>query len=297
MRGIDRRSFLALGVGAVAWACSRGGDDGEAEPTGAAGAISIAATGLQLAVGDSRQGFAVIRGQKPYVPDEMRVRLTSPDGKALAVDAERQRITFGLGGEDEGAEVTDIFTFRHDFDRPGIWVIDVTADGKSSKAAFQLVGKDQDGSPLIGEEALATQSPTVSDARGVDPICTRSPACSMHDMTIAEALAESKPVVIVFGTPRFCTSRTCGPVVDIVESAKEKFSDEASFVHVEVWRNDEDAINKPDGQAPAFAEWKLGTEPWTYFIDEEGIVRDRWIGAIGVNEVETRVDELLGTGP
>lgn len=295
MPGIDRRSFLALGVGAVAWACSRGDNDGEAEPTGAAGAISIAATGLQLAVGDSRQGFAVIRGQEPYVPDELRVRLTSPAGKALAVNPQRQRITFGLGGSDEGAEVTDIFTFRHEFDRPGIWVIDVTADRKSSKAAFQVAGKDQDKSPLVGEDALATESPTVSESRGVDPICTRSPACSMHDLTIAEALAASKPVVVVFATPRFCTSRTCGPVVDIVENAKKKFGDEASFVHVEVWRNDEDAINKPDGRAPAFAEWKLGTEPWTYFIDEEGIVRDRWIGAVGVTEIETRVDALLAT--
>ncbi len=297
MRGIDRRSFLALGVGAVAWACSRGGEEDDAQPTGAAGAISIVATGLQLAVGDSRQGFAVIRDQEPYVPDEMRVRLTPPGRKALAVDVEQQRITFGYGGEAEGAEVKDIFTFRREFDRPGIWVIDVTADGKSSKAAFQVVSKDQDGSPLVGEKALATESPTTTDPRGVDPICTRNPRCSMHDLTIADALAASKPVVIVFGTPRFCTSRTCGPVVDIVENAKKKFGDEASFVHVEVWRNDEDAINKPDGTAPAFAEWKLSTEPWTYFIDEEGVVRDRWIGALGVREVETGVDGLLGTGP
>lgn len=294
MRGIDRRSFLALSVGAVAWACSRGGDDEEAEPTGVAGAISIVATGLQLAVGDSRQGFAVLRGQEPYVPDEMRVRLVPPAGRSLSVDPQRQRITFGMGGEATGAEVKDIFTFRHDFDEPGVWVVDVTADGKSGKAAFQVLTRDEVESPLIGEKALQTQSPTKSDARGVDPICTRTPMCSMHDVTIAEALDASKPLVVVFGTPRFCTSRTCGPVVDIVESAKEKFGDEASFVHVEVWRNDDDAINKPDGTAPAFAEWKLGTEPWTYFIDEEGIVRDRWIGALGRREVEARVDALVG---
>lgn len=292
MPRIDRRHFLALGMGAVAWACARGDDD-EAVPTGAAAAVSVVATGIQLAVGDSRQGFAVIRGQTPYVPDDLRVRLTPPSGSASRVDVTRQRITFGLGGEDAGAEVRDIFTFREEFDVPGVWVIEVTADGKPARAAFQVVGKDQVASPLIGEDALATRSPTTDDPRGVDPICTRSPVCSMHDVTIAEALEAGKPLVVVFGTPRFCTSRTCGPVVDIVEAAKERFSDEATFVHVEVWRNDDDAIGKQGGESPAFAEWRFGTEPWTYFIDGDGIVRDRWVGAVGVNEVARRVEALV----
>lgn len=296
MAGIDRRHFLrsglGLGVGAVAWACSRGGDR-QAEPSGAADAISTQVTGLQLAVGDSRQGIAVLRGQDPIVPDELSVRLTPPRGRASRVDVLRQRITFGFGGEDEGAEVKDIFTFRREFDRPGIWTIDVTADGKSSKAAFQVFSRDQDPSPLIGDEALPSVSPTTDDPRGVDPICTRTPTCSMHDLTIADALDASKPLVVTFGTPRFCTSRTCGPVVDIVENAKERFGDEVSFVHVEVWRNDDDAIGKQGGESPAFAEWKFRTEPWTYFIDAEGVVADRWVGALGVNEVPKRVNALL----
>lgn len=259
------------------------------------GDISVVATGVQLAIGDRRQAVAFLRGQRPFVPDDVALRLTPPGGKAFEVEASKQRITFGLGGEEDasGTEVTHIFTVRHEFDKPGIWLVSATADGSRGQAAFQVSARDDSQSPLIGDEALATNSPTTDDARGVDPICTRNPGCSMHDITIADALERSKPTVVVFGTPRFCTSRTCGPVVDIVEAQKERVGDAYSFVHVEVWRNATDAVNKPDGTSPAFAEWKLGTEPWVYFIDGDGVVRDRWLGAMGTQEIREAVDALV----
>lgn len=294
MRSIDRRAFLALGFGAVAWACSRGSDDETEGENGGAAALSVAVTSLQLAVGDSRNAFAVLRGQKPYVPDDLDVRLVEPGRDPRKIKVARQSIRFGLGGQEEaGAEVTDIFTYRHEFERPGVWGVDVRADGRRAQGAFQILSRKQAPSPLVGEKAIASDSPTVSDSKGVDPICTRNPRCSMHDLRIADALEASKPTVIVFGTPQFCTSRTCGPVVDIVEDQAKRVKDAASFIHVEVWRNDDDAVNKPDGESPAFAEWKLGTEPWIYFIGADGVVRDRWLGAVGPKELHKAVDSLL----
>jgi hypothetical protein len=292
MRPIDRRAFLALGVGAVAWACSRKEPAEEDDNTGAA-AVSVAVTSLQLAKGDTRNAFAVLRGQKPYVPDDLSVRLLDPARKARSIEVERQRIGLGSGGKEGETEVTDIFTFRHDFETPGVWSVDIRADGKRSQGAFQVLTRKEAPSPLVGEKAIASQSPTVDDARGVDPICSRDPQCSMHEVTIADALAAGKPTVVIFGTPRFCTSRTCGPVVDIVEAQAKRVGDECSFVHVEVWKNDGDAVNKPGGEAPTFAEWKLGTEPWIYFIDTDGTIRDRWLGAVGSKELRAGVDALL----
>jgi hypothetical protein len=294
MPSINRRAFLSMGVGAVAWACARG----EKKTNTGAGALSVLPTAIQLAVGDSRQGFATFRGQKPFVPDDLEARLAAPNSKARAIQVQRQSIRFGVGGEEdhehpEGTEVTDIFTFHEGFDAPGVWVIEVTADGRRAKGAFQVFTRKQVPSPLVGEPAIASESPTVSDPRGVDPICTRTPPCSMHEMTIAQGLAASKPLVVAFATPRYCVSRTCGPVVDIVEEQKKRFENDASFVHVEVWRNS-DVVNKPDGDAPTFAEWKLGTEPWVYFIDAKGKIRDRWLGAMGPKELRAGVEALVG---
>jgi len=297
MPKIDRRGFLALGLGALAWACSRGGESDDAgEPLGPeapdpARAISVIATSPLITIGDSRQAFAILRGQRPIVPDEVETMLVSPDGKKVDVPVDRQRITFGIGGRTEPTDVTDIFVFRHEFDKTGNWDVEVAFEGGRGKTTFPVMADSP--SPGVGDRALATESPTKEDPRGVSPICTRDPVCSMHEMTVADAVRSGKPAVLTFATPQFCTSRTCGPVVDIVEEQAERVGDDVAFVHVEVWRNDERAVNSPpDGWAPAFAEWKLQTEPWIVFVGSDGVVKDRWIGALGSDELRRAVDDL-----
>ena len=292
---IDRRSFLALGFGAVAWACARGngGSDPSADP--GAGSYSVVSTAKQgLAVGDTRQAFAVFRGDRPVAVEDLRVALRAgPDGEPFEVTSQHVKTERGLGGETAAnAEVTDIYVIRHDFDTPGIWEASLIFDGGRGNEVFQIL--EESPSPMVGQQALATESPTTDDPRGVDPICTRDPVCSMHDLTIADALEERKPTVVIFGTPRYCTSRTCGPIVDYVEEAKDEVGDKASFVHVEVWKDD-GSVGQRKGEVPAFAEWKLGTEPWIYFIGSDGKIRDRWLGAAGTDEIRKAVEALVST--
>ena len=288
MRAIDRRSFLALGLGAAAWSCARDNRPAASPPTGDISVVVTAQVGL--AAGDSRNAIAIFRGQKPFAPKNLRARLVPPKGEPVEVMLRREKIGFGQGGDKPDTEVADIYVFRHDFD-PGVWQVQAIADNKPGAAVFQVAATTP--SPKIGSRALPSQSPTTGNARGVNPICTRTPACSMHEMTIAEALAAKKPLVLNFGTPRFCTSRTCGPVVDIVEEQKKRVGDKANFIHVEVFRNTEVAL-KPTGTSPTYAEWKLAVEPWTYFIGADGIVKDRWMGAMGSDELARAVDTLIG---
>jgi hypothetical protein len=295
---INRRTFLALGLGAVAWACGRGKTPG-AEPSGPGDvAISILPTAPQgLVVGDSRQAFAIIRGQKPISPKNVRARLVPPGGEPINTEVTHTQIERGPGGGDdhehvEGTEVTDIWVVTHDFDKTGAWDLQVIFDGGAGEAAFAIA--DEAEAPTVGGQATASASPTEEDAGGVDPICTRKPACSLHELTIADALAQSKPTVIIFGTPAFCESRTCGPVVDFVEAAAKKYGDDASFIHVEVWKDDEKAVGDfGKGYVPAFAEWKLQTEPWLYFVGSDGVVKDRWLGAAGEDEIDRAVRDLV----
>ena len=47
------------------------------------------------------------------------------------------------------------------------------------------------------------------------------------------------PIVLLFATPQFCQSRVCGPVVDVAEQVNEEYGDEAEFIHMEIY-NDND---------------------------------------------------------
>jgi hypothetical protein len=294
---IDRRAFLGLGAGALAWACARGGGESAAPTaTPSAADLSVFLTSPQLAVGDTRMGFALVREGKPITPEDVRVTLVPPSGPAPGpIRPETQTVRFGQGGETdhehpEGTEVQDIFVFRHTFEATGFWTVEVETGSQSAQGSFQLLADDP--SPQVGEQAIAVLSPTTEDARGADPICTRTPPCSMHDATVAAAIEADTPAVLVFATPRYCTTRTCGPVVDIVEAAKEQVGDAASFVHVEVWR-DAQSVNTPDGFVEAFAAWGFQTEPWTYFLRPDGTVADRWMGALGREETLAEVSKLV----
>src|SRR5918996_6599144 len=112
MPPIDRRGFLVLGLGALAWACSRGGESEDAddqlgpEAPDPSKQVSVVTTSVLLARGDSRQAFAVFRGQRPFVPDGVKAKIVTPDDEKIDVDTDRQRISRGIGGRSEPTDVT-----------------------------------------------------------------------------------------------------------------------------------------------------------------------------------------------
>lgn len=289
MKQIDRRTFISgIGLGALAWACARGSKRGSNQGPNA---LSVVATAPMLAKGDSRMALALFRGQRAIAPKQVSVRLVPAQGQAVRVPVLRERAVKGAGGDQPPSEVFEIYVFRHAFDHGNIWQAELTTEGDTASAAFQVL--ETAPYPLVGQRAIASLSPTVTDNRGVSPICTRTPPCSMHEVTIADALQSAKPTVVIFGTPEFCTSRVCGPTVDIIESVKKSMGDKASFIHVEVWKNDKDAVGKTGGEAPTYAQWKLDTDPITYFIAPDGLVEDRWVGPVGERETRQAVAKLL----
>ena len=49
------------------------------------------------------------------------------------------------------------------------------------------------------------------------------PDLELLKTTVAAALAAKKPFVVTFATPQFCQSRTCGPVVQVVQSVAKQW--------------------------------------------------------------------------
>lgn len=63
---------------------------------------------------------------------------------------------------------------------------------------------------------IAVPTPTIADARGTNPICTRQPQCPFHNVSLDAALKERRPLVVLFATPARCQTDTCGPVLDVL---------------------------------------------------------------------------------
>ena len=115
-------------------------------------------------------------------------------------------------------------------------------------------------------------------------------------MSVDAALDTGKPLILVFSTPAFCVSATCGPQVAIISQIKEKYQDMANFIHVEVFENPHLIEGgRPVGDTvAAVAEWNLPTEPWTFVIDGEGLVRAKFEQFTTEEEIENALVDLFG---
>jgi hypothetical protein len=145
--------------------------------------------------------------------------------------------------------------------------------------------------PGVGQKAPVIHTLTPADVAGnVAKIDTRIPAApSLLKDDFADVVGK-KPVVITFATPQLCQSRVCGPVVDVVDEVQAKVGDKVSFIHQEVYQDNE--INK--GLRPQLQAYKLQTEPWTFVIDKNGVVSTRFEGAFSPGELERAVAKVDG---
>ena len=108
----------------------------------------------------------------------------------------------------------------------------------------------------------------------------------MHDADLADVLGK-EPVVLLFATPALCTSRVCGPVVDIAEEVKSERPDDAAYIHMEIFRD-----NAPPNPRPEVLAYGLQTEPWLFVIDSDGRVSTRIEGAFSEAELNAALDKV-----
>ncbi|HLI25706.1 MAG TPA: thioredoxin family protein, partial [Chloroflexota bacterium] len=170
----------------------------------------------------------------------------------------------------------------------------VRADGERQIARARFEVKPQPEAPGVGAQAPRSRNLTNRDA--VDPIelCTgTAEVCAatrdMRELTIAEALDQGKPLVVVFATPGFCTSQTCGPQLEVVHSLVARYRGRANFIHVEIFKDPYTRVPNATVQ-----EWGLPSEPWVFVIDGAGRIADRFDGITTAEEIEAALQRVLG---
>ncbi len=180
-----------------------------------------------------------------------------------------------------------VYTTDIDFPKDGEWRIAALIE-KDGELTSTLLPSAEVGAftkiPREGQKAPSIHTPTPDDVGGdLSKITTRIPPDTQNRVDYADALGK-EPIVLLFATPQFCQSRVCGPVVDVAEQVKQIYGDEAAFIHMEIY-NDNDPSKDVRPQVKAF---HLPTEPWLFAIGRDGRIKDEIEGAFGVEEL-TRV--------
>ncbi len=185
-----------------------------------------------------------------------------------------------------------VYSTQIDFPSDGEWRIAalVREDGeiKGTLLPSAVVGEFK-GIPRPGEQAPKIHTPTPEDVGGdLAKITTRIPPDTQNKVDYADALGR-EPIVLLFATPQFCQSRVCGPVVDVAEQAKQEYGDDAAFIHMEIY-NDNDPSKGVRPQVRAFG---LPGEPYLFTINRQGTVSSVIEGAFGLELLTSTVKKVI----
>lgn len=155
--------------------------------------------------------------------------------------------------------------------------------------SVKVVPKAKDPVAKVGEPAPQVETDTLASVGGDKALLdTRRPFDDMHGVSFKDAVGK-KPVALLFATPQLCQSRVCGPVVDIAAQLKAKYGDRVTFIHQEVYKDNDVAkgLRKP---LQAFG---LPTEPWLFVVGTDGKVVERLEGSFGLNAFEAALQSAL----
>ena len=250
-----------------------------------------------MAVGVNRILFGVINRDGMPVPgttSEVGAHFLVPreDARELKDSATAEFVSWptSVGG---------VFVAEFDLDVAGAYEIDIdftSNDGTPIFAQTSFLVKEGPSTPAIGSPAPASVTNTAAGADNISHITSSpEPDPDLYQMSIHEALLQNKPLVIVFATPAYCVSATCGPQVGELSKVKDRVGDRANYIHVEVFEDPHllKGERSTGDRVPAVDEWGLPTEPWTFIIDSQGLLQAKFEQFTTADVIEAKLLEIL----
>ena len=310
-------AILAL-MGVLLFGCGSASTGGN--PTGTSGEPTIGAPSSSPTANPTGGSSQVTGGVNPILATtvlrvgEQRVAflLAGPQGIIQEPTARVTPVFLGSGAE--GSEVPAAasqaqfhlwpygvrgsYSTQLVFDRPGRWRLDIETEGtvEPTIARLEIDVPEESHIPDIGSVPPTGNNKTLDTVPSLEQLTTDyEPDPDLYSMTIDQAIASGMPSVIVFATPAFCSSPTCGPQVDTVSMLKDLRAPEANFIHVELYDNPAE-IQGDLGRAelvPFAKDWGFTTIPdwsnesWVFVLDTKGRIHQRFEGFATLEELDS----------
>jgi hypothetical protein len=259
---------------------------------------------------------ALVQGTSDYAVGELRVTFLVIDRQARLITRPRARVLvgrsldsvplvttvarrepIGIPGRSEAAAggARSIYVAHFRLEKPGRYSIVAEPEGAPIQGVGNLQVAARPTAPAVGSRAIPSRTPTLASTHGdVAALTTASPPdLSLLRYSVADSLRAHVPFVLVFATPKYCESRTCGPVVDVVKAVQRRFAGRGvRFIHVEIYTNN----NPAEGQNRWVREWRLPTEPWVFLVGRDGRIKARFEASVSYGELAAAVRSTLLSG-
>jgi len=255
-------------------------------------------------VGDNRIVFTLTdsSGQKQVAgPDRtLSIGYHGPTGETIAPAP--QVFIWAIEG------VNGVYVGHATFPTAGAWRADFTTAAPGSAPETTTFGFDVRAKLEVvspGDVAPSVDTPTLADVGGdVTKISTDTkPVKRFYETSEADALAARKPFVLVFATPKFCQSATCGPTLDKLKPVAAAHP-EMTFINVEPYQLKDDGgqlqpvVDAQGAPVPVDATiaFKLSSEPYVFVVGADGIVSASFELVFSPAEIEAAIQQAEKTG-
>jgi hypothetical protein len=166
---------------------------------------------------------------------------------------------------------------------------------------------DPGNSAALGGQAPTVHTPTLADVGG-DPstISTQpQPDERLYGTSTTDALAQQQPFVLVIDSYRFRVTSACGKALGMATYLVDRWTN-VPFIHLEPFRYSivsdtpviAGSLTQPV-EVDAAAAWGVAdqpwgplTMPWVFIVDQDGIVRAKYQGVMGTDDIDVMVSML-----
>jgi hypothetical protein len=261
----------------------------------------------------SGESVALIPGTSDYSPGIVRISFLVVDPRGRVVATPRARVwvarslrdepfamttarlePIGVPGVSTGSDAKSIYVAHVRVPAPGHYQLVARPIGGKERIAVlgDVIVRAHSASPPVGSRAYPSRTPTLASTGGRTALLTTSvpPDRALLRTSINAALAAHLPFVVTFATPRYCESRICGPVVDVVDHVRKQYAHTpVRFIHVEIYKDN----NPNKGPNRWVQQWHLPGEPWTFLVGRDGRIKAKFQGSVSMTELGQAVRRLL----
>jgi hypothetical protein len=296
-RLFGRRRFLqgsALSV--VAVACSSG------EPEATIQVVALFSPDRVIAAGrPQRIPFGLVDDERLSLDDVPLMVRVLRDGQLVEETTVLGRVVThdhspGAEGEShQHANLLRYYALRTILPDVGVYDINIDVEGHTVTLPVQAFDPGDISLPLVGDRFPSIETPTLDDARGVDPICTLFDGpCPFHTRTAADVIAAGDPMAFLVATPAFCATSYCGPVLGTLIDSAAAFPTIA-MVHVEPFANPREGVGLSDPNlrtSPSVDSLGLAFEPSLFLVDRTGRIAERIDNVFDANELDAALTSI-----
>ena len=304
-------ALLLVGCGQAATSPNTGAAQG--------GAVQPVFAFSEAVAGKNRIAIGLVRNNTPLNDPAVKVHL-----RFFNLDEANPQIKFEADAAYYGQGLPAAFYVAYPtFDKAGNWGVEIQTQlpgqAEPSVSKQRLEVKERSNVPIVGQPAIATKTLTVKDVPDVAQLSSGTQVDpAMYQVSLDQALTNGKPTALLFATPAFCRTATCGPSLDVIQGLQKQYGDKVNFIHSEVYKYpfdqsvqlQQDAIQKASqanraptpeernaGLSDAMVAWQLDSEPWLFLIDAKGMVAGRYEGGITKEEMGPALEKLIAGQP